>query len=110
MEIEDMVNAKIQEQIEVHTDVDISIEEANKIPNVKKFFGDKYGEKVRVVHIDDKFSIEFCGGTHVKNTSDIGLFKITKEESIASGTRRIFARTGEGIIAYLKKGYPTLRK
>ena len=102
-EIEDMVNSKIQEEIKVNTDVDISIEEANKIPNVKKFFGDKYGDKVRVVHIDDNFSIEFCGGTHVKNTNDIGLFKITKEESIASGTRRIFARTGEGILHLLSE-------
>jgi alanyl-tRNA synthetase len=110
MEIEDMVNSKIQEQIEVYTDVDISIEEANKIPNVKKFFGDKYGEKVRVVHIDDKFSIEFCGGTHVKNTNDIGLFKIIKEESIASGTRRIFARTGEGITAYLNERISDIEK
>lgn len=101
IDIEDLVNSKIQERIEILTDVDISIEEATRIPNVKKFFGEKYGDKVRVVHIDDKFSIEFCGGTHVKNTDDIGLFKITKEESIASGTRRIFARTGEGIVTLL---------
>lgn len=109
-EIEKMVNSKIQEKIEVTTDVDISIDEANKIPNVKKFFGDKYGEKVRVVHIDDKFSIEFCGGTHVKNTDDIGLFKIIKEESIASGTRRIFARTGEGIISFLNERITDIEK
>ena len=109
-EIENMVNSKIQENIGVFTDVDISIDEANKIPNVKKFFGDKYGEKVRVVHIDDKFSIEFCGGTHVKNTDDIGLFKIIKEESIASGTRRIFARTGEGIISFLNERISDIEK
>jgi alanyl-tRNA synthetase len=109
-EIEELVNSKIQEQIQVFTDVDISIEEANKIPNVKKFFGEKYGDKVRVVHIDDRFSIEFCGGTHVKNTNDIGLFKITKEESIASGTRRIFARTGEGIITLLKENISDIEK
>ncbi|MBK8551438.1 MAG: alanine--tRNA ligase [Ignavibacteria bacterium] len=109
-EIENMVNSKIRERIEVHTDADISIEEANKIPNVKKFFGEKYGDKVRVVHIDDKFSIEFCGGTHVKNTDDIGLFKIIKEESIASGTRRIFARTGEGITAYLNERISDIEK
>jgi len=101
-EIEDLVNFKIQEKIQVYTEVDLSIEEANKIPNVKKLFGEKYGDKVRVVFIDDKFSVEFCGGTHVKNTEEIGLFKITKEESIASGTRRIFARTGTGIAHYLK--------
>jgi alanyl-tRNA synthetase len=103
LEIEAIVNSKIKEQINVITDVDISIEEANKIPNVKKIFGDKYGDKVRVVRIDDNFSVEFCGGTHVSNTSDIGLFKIIKEESIASGTRRIFGRTGEGIITFLNE-------
>ncbi|MBV6478382.1 MAG: Alanine--tRNA ligase [Ignavibacteria bacterium] len=102
-EIEEMVNSKIKENIDVYTDEDISIEKANRIPNVKKFFGEKYGDRVRVVHIDDNFSIEFCGGTHVKNTSDIGLFKITKEESIASGTRRVFARTGRGILDYLNE-------
>jgi len=93
-----LVNSKIHEAIEVQTLADISIEEANKIPNVKKFFGEKYGSKVRVVTMDEKFSIEFCGGTHVDNTSDIGLFKIIKEESISSGVRRIFAKTGEGIM------------
>ncbi len=102
-EIEELVNSKIQERIEIVTDVDISVDEANKIPNVKKFFDEKYGDKVRVVHIDDAFSIEFCGGTHVRNTSEIGLFKITKEESIAAGTRRIFARTGRGIVVLLEE-------
>ncbi len=110
LEIEKLVNSKIQEKINVITDVDISIDEANRIPNVKKFFGEKYGEKVRVVHIDDNFSIEFCGGTHVKNTDDIGLFKITKEESIASGTRRIFARTGDGILTYLNERITEIEK
>jgi alanyl-tRNA synthetase len=96
--IEDMVNSKIQENIKVETLEDISIDEANKIPNVKKFFGEKYGSKVRVVIMDERYSIEFCGGTHVSATDDIGLFKIVKEESISSGVRRIFAKTGEGII------------
>jgi alanyl-tRNA synthetase len=82
----------------VETLEDISIDEANKIPNVKKFFGEKYGSKVRVVIMDERYSIEFCGGTHVSATDDIGLFKIVKEESISSGVRRIFAKTGEGII------------
>ena len=109
-EIEDMVNSKVSENIEVITHADIPIEKANNIPNVKKFFGDKYGEKVRVVVIDENFSAEFCGGTHVKNTQDIGLFRITKEESIASGTRRIFARTGEGIIHLLGEKISELEK
>lgn len=96
--VEDLVNGKIKEAIEVQTLADISVDDANKIPNVKKIFGEKYGSKVRVVTMDEKFSIEFCGGTHVDNTSDIGLFKIIKEESISSGVRRIFAKTGEGIL------------
>lgn len=100
-DIEDIVNGKIMEKIAVNTLIDIPIEEANKIPNVKKLFGEKYGDKVRVVQIDPNFSVEFCGGTHVKSTGEIGLFKIMKEESISSGVRRIFARTGEGIMHYL---------
>ncbi|MGB9696978.1 MAG: alanine--tRNA ligase [Ignavibacteria bacterium] len=100
-ELENLVNSKITENIIVQTLEDLPIEEANKIPNVKRFFGDKYGSRVRIVIIDENFSIEFCGGTHVSETSDIGLFKIVKEESISSGIRRIFARTGEGILNYL---------
>lgn len=99
-EIEAIVNSKIIEKIGVNYEV-LPIGKAEKIPNVKRFFGEKYGENVRVVFIDEKFSVEFCGGTHVEDTSDIGLFKIIKEESVSSGVRRIFARTGEGIIKYL---------
>lgn len=102
-DIEDMVNGKIEESISVNTLADIPIDEANKIPNVKQLFGEKYGSKVRVVIIDESFSAEFCGGTHVGNTNEIGLFRITKEESIAAGTRRIFARTGTGIIDHLNE-------
>ncbi|MCC6865165.1 MAG: alanine--tRNA ligase [Ignavibacteria bacterium] len=100
IDIEQIVNDKISENIQVYSE-ELSIETANKIPNVKKFFGDKYGSMVRVVYIDENFSVEFCGGTHVKSTNDIGLFKIIKEESISSGTRRIFAITGEGIIDHI---------
>jgi alanyl-tRNA synthetase len=100
-DIEDIVNGKVNEKITVNTLIDIPIEEANKLPNVKKLFGEKYGDLVRVVQIDPNFSVEFCGGTHVKSTNEIGLFKIIKEESISSGVRRIFARTGEGILHYI---------
>ena len=99
--IEDIVNEKIADDISVFTEVDMPIEKARKIPNVKMFFGEKYGETVRVVFIDEKFSVEFCGGTHVKNTKDIGLFKIISESSIASGVRRIEAVTGEGVQRYI---------
>ena len=109
-EIEDIVNKKIQENITLKTLEDISIEEANKIPNVKKFFGEKYEDKVRVVIVDDKFSIEFCGGTHVSSTNDIGLFRIVKEESISSGVRRIFAITGEGIIKFINDRVSEIEK
>lgn len=102
-DIEKIVNDKIAENIEVLTE-ELPIDEAKKrYPNLRMFFGDKYGDVVRVVIIDKDFSVELCGGTHVKSTSDIGLFKIIKEESISSGTRRLFAITGEGIIDYVNE-------
>jgi alanyl-tRNA synthetase len=70
---------------------------------MSKCFSVKYGDVVRVVTIDPKFSVELCGGTHVKTTDDIGLFKIVKEESISSGTRRIFAKTGQGMIEHINE-------
>ncbi len=94
--IEDIVNEKIFENIDVYTE-DLPIEQARSVPNVKMFFGDKYGDRVRVVFIDPTFSVEFCGGTHVRNTSEIGLFRILHESSIASGVRRIEAVAGRSI-------------
>ncbi|RPI18768.1 MAG: alanine--tRNA ligase [Ignavibacteriae bacterium] len=108
-EIEGIVMEKIAQGINVNWEV-MPIETAEKIPNVKKFFGDKYGDNVRVVIIDEKFSVEFCGGTHVKETSEIGLFKIIREESISSGTRRIFARTGEGILHLMDEKIADIEK
>jgi len=99
--IEAMVNEKIREHIAVQT-LELPIDEARNIPNVKSFFGDKYGDVVRVVIIDEQFSAEFCGGTHVRNTSEIGLFKIVGESSIAAGTRRVEAVTGAGVERYLR--------
>jgi alanyl-tRNA synthetase len=104
--IEAMVNQKIADGIAVNALNDprqwITIDDAKRrYPNVKMFFGDKYGEKVRIVEIDPKFSVELCGGTHVPNTADIGLFKIIAESGIASGIRRIEAVTGEGVKQYV---------
>ncbi|MDI6803606.1 MAG: alanine--tRNA ligase [Bacteroidota bacterium] len=99
-EIENIVNKKISEGISVEAK-EMPIEEAKKIPGIKMFFGEKYGDVVRVIRMADDFSAELCGGTHVKNTADIGLFKITSESSIASGIRRIEGITGDGIKQYI---------
>lgn len=98
--IEEMVNAKIREFIPVVTK-ELPIDEARNIPGVRMFFGDKYGDSVRVVTIDDSYSVEFCGGTHVANTSEIGLFKITGESSIAAGVRRLEAVSGAGVQQFI---------
>jgi alanyl-tRNA synthetase len=98
--VEDLVNEKVALNIPVYTEADIPIEKARKIPNVKMFFGEKYGERVRVVFIDESFSVEFCGGTHVVATGAIGPFKIVSEGSIASGVRRIEALSGDAIRVY----------
>jgi len=101
VDIEALVNEKIRENIQVQT-MELALDEAKKIPGAKMFFGDKYGEKVRVVIMDEKFSVEFCGGTHVSNTSEIGLFTLVGESSVASGVRRIEAVTSTGIINHMK--------
>ena len=93
MEIEDIVNLKIEEAIDTKTEV-LPYEDALKT-GALAFFGDKYGEKVRVVYINGDFSVEFCGGTHVRNTSEIGGFAVTNETSVSSGVRRIEAISGD---------------
>ncbi|MBA3765608.1 MAG: alanine--tRNA ligase [Acidobacteria bacterium] len=90
-EIERLVNYQILNNEKVQTDV-LSLEEAMQ-SGAMALFGEKYAEKVRVLTVPG-FSKELCGGTHVRATGDIGLFKITSDESIASGTRRIRAVTG----------------
>ena len=99
-EVERKVNNWISEGIECETKV-LPIEEAKKM-GAKALFDDKYGDTVRVVTFGD-VSKEFCGGTHVNNTSDIGVFVIEYEESIAAGIRRIQARTSFGAYELLKK-------
>lgn len=101
-EIEKIANEKVLENI----DIDIksmSMEEASKNPKIKMFFGDKYGDVVRVVTMDGKFSSELCGGTHAGNTSEIGLIKIISESSIAAGVRRLEAVSGKGFLEYVAK-------
>ena len=100
MKIEDLVNKYITEAHMVNTLV-LPIEEAKKM-GAKALFDDKYGDTVRVVTFGD-VSKEFCGGTHVANTSDIGTFVIEYEESVAAGIRRIQARTSFGAYELLKK-------
>ena len=95
--VEDMVN----EQIAAGLPVDIEnmpIEEARKT-GAQALFGEKYGDVVRVVNMGD-YSIEFCGGTHVKNTNEIMAFKILSESGVAAGVRRIEALTSKGLIRY----------
>ncbi len=98
--IEEFVNDVINKSIEVETII-TTFEEAKKLGAVA-LFGEKYGEKVRMVVIDD-ISKELCGGTHVKNTKDIGLFKIIKESAISQGIRRIEAVSGENAREYIKQ-------
>lgn len=98
-EIEAIVNEKLRENLELHHHKSIPFEEAKKM-GALMFFGDKYGDSVNVVQFGD-YTLEFCGGTHVKNSSQIGLFKIVSEASIASGIRRIEAVTGAGVQVYI---------
>lgn len=95
--VEQIVNEKISEQLDVVTNI-MSIEEAKKT-GAMALFGEKYGEKVRVVDMSG-FSKEFCGGTHVKNTGVITLFKIISETGVAAGVRRIEALTGNAVTNY----------
>ncbi|MDD4803889.1 MAG: alanine--tRNA ligase-related protein [Candidatus Pacebacteria bacterium] len=87
--IEDLVNQKIEEKIEVEM-LELPKEEAKKMVTVLSFDESKYGDVVKVYKIGD-FDVEFCGGPHVKNTSELGHFKITKEEASSAGVRRIKA-------------------
>ena len=96
--VERRVNEKILEGLAVETRV-MPITEARGLGAIA-IFGEKYGDTVRVVGVKD-FSVEFCGGTHVDNTSKIGLFKILSESSVAAGVRRIEATTGFGVMGYV---------
>ncbi len=99
-EIETVVNNEIRKNETVSTEV-MSIQDA-VAKGALAFFGDKYGEQVRVVSVES-FSKELCGGTHCRHTGEIGLFRIVSETGVAAGVRRIEAQTGSGAFALLKK-------
>jgi alanyl-tRNA synthetase len=100
LDIEDLVNQRVLENDEVVTsvmDLDAAVN-----TGAMALFGEKYADQVRVLTIND-FSKELCGGTHVRRTGDIGLFKIVSEGSVAAGTRRIEALTGTGVLDYMRR-------
>ncbi len=96
--IEARVNEQIMSNLEITTEV-CSIEEAKKA-GATALFGEKYGDRVRVVRMGD-YSMELCGGTHLRVTAEAGIFKVLSESGIGSGLRRIEAVTGDGIITYI---------
>jgi alanyl-tRNA synthetase len=105
--IEEEVNAHIRDNAEVTTE-EMAFDDAIRA-GALAFFGDKYGERVRVVRMGD-FSTELCGGTHVRRTGDIGLFKLRGESGVAAGTRRIEAITGVGALEWVRVSEHSLRQ
>ncbi len=106
--IEALINRKIRENIPVVTKV-MPIEEAKKL-GAMMLFGEKYGETVRVVITDAHYSLEFCGGTHVGATGDIGFCKIVSESAVAAGIRRIEAITGGAVEQYIQDQLHTIHQ
>jgi len=95
LDVQALVNEKIRASIPLEEDREIPIEQA-KERGARMLFGEKYGDKVRVITFDSDYSMELCGGTHVQNTGEIGFFKIVHESSVAAGIRRIEALTAFG--------------
>lgn len=106
--VEDIVNNKIRENIPRDTKNDVDINDAMEM-GAMALFGEKYGDKVRVITFDPDYSVELCGGTHVEATGQIGLFKILSESAIAAGIRRIEATTGVHAEAFVDDQINTLK-
>lgn len=100
--IESRVNEKIRENIALQELRNVPISEAQTM-GATALFGDKYGDFVRVIIFDPSWSMELCGGTHVKSTGEIGWFTLVSESSVAAGVRRIEALTGEGAQQYIEE-------
>ncbi len=100
-DIEDLINKELLRNQKVETIADVPIDVAVNKYHAMALFGEKYGDKVRVVKIGD-FSTELCGGTHTAATGEIGLIKILKEGSVSSGVRRVEAITGEGSLRHFR--------
>jgi alanyl-tRNA synthetase len=101
-EVERLVNEKVYDDLPVNWR-ELPIAEAKTLPGVKHFFGDKYGDTVRVVEVGDGFSREFCGGTHLNHTGQIGYFKIVGEEAVGKGVRRLTCVTAREAVAAVQK-------